>query len=97
MNTFLSGGLSILVLSPALAGPPPARASYPLPGQGTVSVIPASVSDIGPGRNPVPLRDLLRQPLDGLDDPSKLYRLSTEERQRLREQLRSQSPYSQNK
>lgn len=97
MNTFLSGGLSILVLSPALAGPPPSRASYPLPGQAVVSVLPASVGDGGPARNPVPLRDMLRQSMDGLDDPAATYRLSIEERQRLREQVRSQSPYGHNK
>lgn len=37
------------------------------------------------------LRDVLRQPLDGMQEPgSKPYRLSLEERHRLREQLRSQ-------
>lgn len=97
MNTFLSGGLSILVLSPALAGPPPTRATYPLPGQAAVSVLPASVGDAGPVRNPVPLRDMLRQPMDGGDEASKTYRLSAEERQRMREQLRSQAPYLHNK
>lgn len=96
MNTFLSGGLSILVLGPALAGPPPARTAYPLPAQGTVSVLPVSAVDPG-ARSPVPLRDVLRQPMDGMDDPSKLYRLSIEERQRMREQLRSQAPYIQHK
>jgi hypothetical protein len=92
MNTFLSGGLSILVLGPALAGPPPVRTAYPLPAQGAVSVMPVSALDAGT-RSPMPLREVLRQPMDSMEDPSKLYRLSIEERQRLREQLRSQPPY----
>lgn len=96
MNTFLSGGLSILVLGPALAGPPPARTAFPLPAQGAVSVMPVSAVDPGP-RSHIPLREVLRQPMDSMEDPSKLYRLSLEERQRMREQLRSQSPYIQHK
>ncbi|MDP2262014.1 MAG: hypothetical protein Q8K24_02540 [Hydrogenophaga sp.] len=43
------------------------------------------------------MREVLRQPMDSMEDPSKLYRLSLEERQRMREQLRSQSPYIQHK
>jgi hypothetical protein len=39
------------------------------------------------------LRDALRRPFDDMDDARKPYRLSVEERQRLREQLRDQPPY----
>ncbi|MBS3998001.1 MAG: hypothetical protein KGZ67_11860 [Hydrogenophaga sp.] len=88
MNTFLSGGLSLLVLSPALASPP-TRAAYPLPGQAPVSVMPVAAVDTD-SRSRIPLREVLRQPVDGIEDPGKLYRLSVEERQRLREQLRNQ-------
>lgn len=95
MNTFLTGGLSLLVLGPALAAPP-SRTTYPVPGQVTVSVMPVAAEDAG-SRSPMALRDVLRQPVDSLEDPGKLYRLSVEERQRLREQLRSQPQYLQNK
>jgi hypothetical protein len=95
MNTFLSGGLSLLVLSPAFATPP-VRTAYPLPGQVAVSVMPVAAGDAG-SRSPMALRDVLRQPVDPMEDPGKLYRLSVEERQRMREQLRSQPQYLQSK
>lgn len=95
MNTFLSGGLSLLVLSPALATPP-ARTAYPLPSQGMVTVMPVAAQDNGSHR-PMALRDVLRQPVDAMDDPGKLYRLSVQERQRMREQLRNQPHYLSNK
>lgn len=42
-------------------------------------------------RNPQPLREALRQPVDRVESDLKPYQLSAEERQRMREQLRSQS------
>jgi hypothetical protein len=51
-----------------------------------VAVLP---SDVPEGRSPVPrLRDSLRQPLSEGDSAGKPYRLTPEERLRLREQLR---------
>jgi predicted nucleotidyltransferase len=57
------------------------------------TVLPISVGDGSEVRGPMRLRDALRQPFDDMDDTSKPYRLSAEERQRLREQLREQPPY----
>jgi hypothetical protein len=90
MNTFLSGGLSLLVLSPALAGSPPARPFQPLPRQDAVFMLPISTpAEAGPSPTPS-LRELLRRPPG---EPVQRYQLSVEERQRLREQLRSQAPF----
>ncbi len=55
-------------------------------------VMPISV-DEGEPRSTMRLRDVLRQPFEDMDDNSKPYRLSAQERQRLREQLRGQSPH----
>ena len=55
-------------------------------------VMPISVEE-GEPRNVLRLRDVLRQPFDDMEDNAKPYRLSVEERQRLREQLREQSPH----
>lgn len=53
-------------------------------------VLPISIQDDDHNSAPQ-LRDVLRQPLDGMQEPGgKPYRLSPEERHRLREQLRSQ-------
>ena len=54
-----------------------------------VTVVPISI-DGGEARAPMRLRDALRQPFDDMDDGGKPFRLSVEERQRLREQLRGQ-------
>jgi hypothetical protein len=64
------------------------------PQTGTVGtplmVLPISIQDDDHSSAPH-LRDVLRQPLDGMQEPgSKPYRLSPEERHRLREQLRNQ-------
>ena len=58
----------------------------------TVTVVPISI-DGGEARAPMRLRDALRQPFDDMDDGGKPFRLSVEERQRLREQLRVQPPF----
>jgi hypothetical protein len=53
-------------------------------------VLPISIQD-DDHNSALQLRDVLRQPLDGMQEPGgKPYRLSPEERHRLREQLRSQ-------
>lgn len=58
----------------------------------TATVMPISI-DAGEARAPMRLRDALRQPFDDMDDGGKPFRLSAEERQRLREQLRVQPPF----
>lgn len=58
--------------------------------QAAVMVVPAELPEQGP-RGPLRLRDALRHSVSDSDTETKPYRLSTEERQRLREQLRSQS------
>lgn len=50
-------------------------------------VMPISI-DGGEPRAPMRLRDALRQPFDDVEEGAKPYRLTAEERQRLREQLR---------
>jgi hypothetical protein len=60
-------------------------------GAETATVMPISI-DAGEARSPMRLRDALRQPFDDMDDGGKPFRLSVEERQRLREQLRVQPP-----
>ncbi|MFP8777752.1 hypothetical protein [Hydrogenophaga sp. RWCD_12] len=60
----------------------------------TMVVVPvtASPADSGDGRPPAPrLREALRQPKSEGEGLGKPYRLSPEERQRLREQLRDQT------
>lgn len=64
------------------------RVVHPLPGDaGPVGVLPVTVDPSEP-RSTSSLRDTLRQPFDELE--RKPFRLSSEERQRMREQLRSQ-------
>lgn len=60
-------------------------------------VLPISIQDDDQSSSPR-LRDVLRQPLDGAQEPGiKPYRLSPDERYRLREQLRSQPDAEQHK
>ena len=54
-------------------------------------VMPISI-DGGEPRAPMRLRDALRQPFDDVEEGAKPYRLTVEERQRLREQLRLAPP-----
>ena len=56
-----------------------------------MTVLPTAPSDPGDARQQHRLREALRQPVNADESPSKPYRLSVEERQRLREQLRSQT------
>ncbi len=92
MKTLLPLGLIILTLGPAHAGPGDQR-THPLPSNAAVMVMPISVDEGEPRSGGMRLRDVLRQPYDDMEDNAKPYRLSVEERQRLREQLRGQSPY----
>ncbi|WP_236574313.1 hypothetical protein [Hydrogenophaga sp. PBL-H3] len=91
MKTHLPLGLIMLTLGLAHAGPGDQR-THPMPSNASVMVMPISV-DEGEPRNVMRLRDVLKQPFDDMEDNAKPYRLSVEERQRLREQLRGQSPH----
>lgn len=88
MKSYLPGGLLLLTLGSAFAAPEDQRV-HPMPADTPVAVLPVSVDEIDP-RSTMRLRDALRQPFDDMDDSRKPYRLSVEERQRLREQLRDQ-------
>ena len=90
MKTYLPVGLMMLTLGSAHAGSSDLR-DPPLPSSATVMVMPIS-ADEGEPRNVMRLRDVLRQPFDDMEDNGRPYRLSVEERQRLREQLRGQPP-----
>lgn len=92
MKSILTSAFLLSVISPLMAGHDGQRL-HPLPPDVPATVLPISVGDSSEARGPMRLRDALRQPFDDMDDTSKPYRLSVEERQRLREQLREQPPY----
>ena len=91
MKSIWMGTLAMLTAGVSLANPERARDMREA-GQDAASVIPISI-DGGEPRAPLRLRDALRQPFDDVDDGAKPFRLTTEERQRLREQLRGQPPF----
>ena len=95
MKTHLPVGLILLALGSAHAGPGDLQ-NQPLPANTSVMVMPISVDENEPRGGSMRLRDVLRQPFDDIDDNAKPYRLSVEERHRLREQLRGQ-PNRENK
>jgi len=91
MKTYLSGGCLLLALGPSMAGSLDRR-EHPTMADTPSVVVPVSMQNIE-ARSPIKLRDALRQPFDDMEDPgSRPYRLSVEERHRMREQLRSQTP-----
>ncbi len=90
MKTYLPSALLLATLGPAVAAPEDQRVHALVAGSPVV-VMPIVAEEADP-RTTVRLRDALRQPFDDMDDTRKPYRLSQEERQRLREQLRDQ-PY----
>lgn len=93
MKSYLTSALLLSTFSPLLATQDGHRV-HPVPTDAPVVVLPISVGGGDEVRGgPMRLRDALRQPFDDMDDGSKPYRLSVEERQRLREQLRDQPPY----
>jgi hypothetical protein len=57
----------------------------------SMTVVPAVPAEPGEARQTHRLRDALRQPVSPNESTSKPYRLSVEDRQRLREQLRGQT------
>ena len=89
MKFNLTSGFLFLVLGPAAAGPLAERKLDDRMDASAAAVMPISIDGSQP-RNPLRLREVLRQPFDSMDDPYEPYRLSPEERQRMREQLRSQ-------
>jgi len=86
--------IACLAAGSVLANPqrPPEAGVIGMAGADTATVMPISI-DAGEARAPMRLRDALRQPFDDMDDGGKPFRLSVEERQRLREQLRVQPPF----
>ena len=79
---------SALILGLPLCAPALELRDQPVHGMVVVPMT-ALPSDTPEGRSPAPrLRDSLRQPLSDGDAAGKPYRLTPEERQRLREQLR---------
>lgn len=89
MKLTLTSAILFLTLGPAAAGPADEH-TLRAPLDAVVTVMPISI-DGNESRTPMHLRDALRQPFERMDDPFKPYRLSVEERQRMREQLRGQS------
>lgn len=83
------------MLGPVTAGTSDSRV-LPVIADTSATVMPISVDD-GEPRRQSRLRDALRQHFEDMDDPYQPYRLSAEERQRMREQLRSQPPYANQK
>ena len=91
MKTHWTAGLLLCTLGAAANAQTP-QAKRPQAGgvEGPSLVMPISIQDDDHSSAPH-LRDVLRQPLDGMQEPGgKPYRLSLEERHRVREQLRSQ-------
>ena len=89
MKPYLSAGCLLLVALPTL-GLAQGKRAHPLPDDAAVSVLPIAAESTE-ARSAATLRDSLRQPFDDADN--KPFRLSSEERQRMREQLRNPSVY----
>lgn len=89
MKPYLSAGCLLLVALPTL-GLAQGKRAHPLPDDAPVSVLPIAVESTE-ARSAASLRDSLRQPFDDADN--KPFRLSSQERQRMREQLRNPSVY----
>lgn len=86
MKPFILFGLGWVALSAAWAGPERARVDAPAMAPPS-SIVPIA-TDMGEPRDGTRLREVLRQPFDTSTGPGQPYRLSDEERLRLREQLR---------
>lgn len=92
MKFIWMGSLAMLTAGYTLANAERAHIESRAPGHDAAAVMPISI-DSGEPRAPTRLRDALRQPFDDMDEGAKPFRLSVEERQRLREQLREQPPF----
>jgi len=77
-----------MAVSSVWAGPDRARARVDAPAALPPAAVMPIATDMGEPRGGVRLRDALRQPFDAGAVPGQPYRLSEEERQRLREQVR---------
>jgi hypothetical protein len=89
MKTSLMGGVFLLAMGSAMAEPDDVRVQAAVT-DAPVMVMPVSIQDDEPHTQPK-LRDVLRQPYDDIQAlNNQPYRLSVEERHRMREQLRSQ-------
>lgn len=93
MKSYLPAGCLVFALLPSLAWADGGRGQLQ-PDDMAVSVLPIA-ADNTEARSAVSLRDSLRQPFDDVDN--KPYRMSSQERQRMREQLRSHSVYETSK
>lgn len=93
MKPYLSAGCLLLVALPTL-GLAQGKRAHPLPEDAPVSVLPIAAEN-AEARSTASLRDSLRQPFDDADN--KPFRLSSQERQRMREQLRNPSVYETSK
>lgn len=93
MKMYLPAGCVLLVLLPSLALADGKRDQLQA-DDATVSVLPIA-ADHTEARSAASLRDSLRQPYDDMDN--KPFRMSSQERQRMREQLRSHSGYETSK
>lgn len=89
LKLYLSGGISLLVLAPAWAQSEGLRAPAPRYNNEPM-MLTMSTESMGP-RPPTKLRDTLRQPDDAQQKAVHPYRLTPQERQLLREQLRQQA------
>lgn len=92
MKLHLSTGYLLLILSPSLSVAAD-RIAHPVPSDAPPAVLLPISADSAEPRSGIGLRDVLRQPFSEAKEDSKRYRLSVQERQRLREQLSSQSLY----
>jgi len=90
MKPCLSTGFLLLVLSPSLGWAAGTNAPT-LPVDTTKAVLLPIGADAAEPRSPSGLRDVLRQSFDESREDNKPYRLSVQERQRLREQISSQA------
>ena len=87
MKLFLPAVVVLLIAQPLLASGQ-THGVHPLPAADAgLSVLPVAV-DQSESRSSISLRESLRQPLDEAE--AKPFRLSSRERQRLREQVRGQ-------
>jgi hypothetical protein len=92
MKTHWIDGLLLCSLAAAANAQAPGVGRAPADAAGTPSLVLPIAGQADDHRNPPRLRELLRQPFGDRPEPgSKPYRLSPEERHRMREQLRSQS------
>ncbi len=93
MKPLYSASGLLLVLSPLVSWAADPSA-VPVPAEKpSTALVPLSTAEASEARSNTSLRNVLRQPFDDFKEEGKPYRLSVQERQRLREQLGSKYPY----